>query len=380
MRWLDDSDQNYWQRFEDRCRLRRLPGPIRRQLRRIRNPYHLNAPLGVVMERIAEIGEGKGWVRERTDDAFRPHAYIPAIHQRQIHRQLVRDRALAWQLRNEVDSVLQDANRDRRLPPNHYPRGMPDCRPPSDGIWSVPSELGFGLATQFEAKPEGFALGIAQRTWDRLLRDCFDGDDVGVDQEFDLSVLDWGSFGGMTTHALASTKPPVSSLSVFERDVVGEPTDSPHARSLNNLGDDQFFDLIVVSLPPPGAGGMFQYRNRYKQGSQRHAVDMGTMGPTRWRKALQFLSQMLPALLADRGEIVFLVPESVRVERSYEPATGLLEGLNLNLVNQGLVITNDLGVVETRPPAQPFVGISRPARRCIIAHRPSDDTSGEEGA
>jgi hypothetical protein len=377
-RLLDDLGDSYWQRFEDRCRVRRLPEALRRQLRRVRNPYQLSAPLGAVRGRIDEIAERKGVVRATPDDDFRPHRYVPAIHLRQIHRDLMRDRTIVSAVQNEIDSALEDGNRDRRLPPNEYPRLLPDCRPPSSGMWSVRSDLGFGLGSQFEGKPEGFAVGIAQRVWDQALGNAFEGVDVGLAEDFQLAVLDWGSFGGMTTHALASTKPSYASLAVYENDVVGEPTDSPHAVPLGEMGDEQLFDLIVVTIPPPGAGGTFQYRNRYKTGDQRHATDMGTMGPARWRRGLQFVLRNLPPLLADRGELVLLVPESVRVERGYEAAPDLLDGLTSALGDQGLVVTHELQVVEMNPHSQPFVETGRPARRCIIARQPRPDDSARE--
>jgi hypothetical protein len=372
-----DVADAYWQRFEDRCRIRRLPDALRRQMRRIRNPYQVTVPLGAVTARVDEVAERLGVVRETVDDNFRRHRYISAIHLRQIHRQLMRDTSLVSAVRNEVDSALEDGNRDRRLPPNLYPQVVPNCRPPSRGVWSVRSALGFGLASQFEGKPEGFAVGVAQRTWDRVLVDSFEGDDVGLAEGFQLRVLDWGSFGGMTTHALASTKPMWASLTVFEHDVVGEPTDSPHTVSLREMADE-VFDLIVVAIPSPGAGGMFQYRNRYKNREQRHAVDMGTMGPARWRKGLQFVVATLPSLLADRGEMVMLVPESVRVERGYEAAPNLLDGLTAALVAQGLVVTHNLQVVEVNPQPQPFVATSRPARQCIIARQPGHESPTED--
>lgn len=368
-----------WERFEDRCRLRRLPRSIRRQLRHVRNSYQRGEPLRVVEQRIAEIAKREGLLRRTADTGLRERDYVPAIHLRQIHRQLLRDRAFVTHMGNEIKSALQDGNRDRRLPPYDYPSALPDCRPPSRGVWFVRSDLGFGLSTQFEGKPEGFAVGIAQRAWERKFATTVGTGDLGLTEEGSLTVLDWGSFGGMTTHSLVSARPSCFSLGVYEQDVIGEVTESPYALPLNDLSDEQRFDLIVVTVPPPGRGGMYQYRNRYKNAEQRHAIDMGTMGPTRWAKRLRYLVTDLPPLLADSGEIVLLVPESVRVDGNYESAPRLLEGLSGLLVEQGLVVTHDVPVVETPPRAQPFVGTNRPARRCIIAGRPAtwNESTGE---
>jgi hypothetical protein len=371
-----------WQRFEDRCYVRRLPEPLRRQLRRIHNPCLLTEPLKLVLSRVDEIAAREELVRHVGDEAFFPRSYIPAIHLRRIHRQIMRDETLVAHVRNEVDLALEDANRDRRLEvaERGYPTRLPNCRPPATGTWVVRSELGFGLASQFEGKPEGLAVGLAQRTWDRsALGACGDREDVGLDEHVHLKVLDQGSFGGMTSHALAATKPSYDMVTVYETDSIGEVTKSPFVVAAEDTSeaDTTPCDLIVINVPPPGKDGSFQYRNRFKTPSQRHLFDMGNVGPKRWRSGLHRLLRVLALLLAQDGEMVLLLPESVRVERSYEPSPQLLDGLRELLVAQGLVITHDVEVIETRPAPQPFVGTNRPARRCVIAQHIQSEVVGE---
>ena len=48
------TDAN-WERFEERCYIRRLPEPLRRQFRRAHPPCRLTQPLNVVWSRVDEV-------------------------------------------------------------------------------------------------------------------------------------------------------------------------------------------------------------------------------------------------------------------------------------------------------------------------------------
>ncbi len=368
---MQSVDNNlYWPRFEGRCELRRLPAPIRRLLARVRNPYHLAEALKLVTSRVDETATRDNLARRVGSESYLPRSYVPAIHLRRIHRQLVKDTSFLAQVHNAVDDLLADANRDRRLEvgARGYPTRLPDCRPPASGPWMVRSDLGFGLASQFEAKPEGFGVGNAQRAWERLITSS----EACLDEDAQLRVLDFGSFGGITAHTLAATKPSYAHVSVFESDSIGETTDLPFVSAAEDVpeADLQAFDLIVIGLPPPGKAGQSQYRNRFKASeAQKHEFDFGNVGPTRWRSATFRTVKTLALLLAERGELVLSLPESLRADREYEPAPQLLDGVRESIEDLGLLVTHDVEIVESHPVPQPFVGTNRPQRRCIIARR-----------
>lgn len=373
---FDDNDI-WWDAFVDRQRLRLLPAPVRRQIVRVRNPYHRGAVLQTVTSRMDELADGQG-VREVTRGPEFPIRYIPAIHRRAIERVLLKDTSFLAHMRNDVATVLADANRDRvqAAAERGLPKFLPDCRPRTSGTWNCRADLGFRTATIFEAKPEAFAVGIAQRTWARRL-DAEFGSDVDLATTVALRVLDIGSFPGTTTLALAATMPANGTFVTYEVDTIGEPTNLPYVEfSGEQLPEaDAPFDLIVANIAPPSKDGLSQYRNRYKgrrshrELGERRTFDFGNVGLKRWTGGLAWLLARLRGRLTEAGELVLLVSTSVRVRNGYEPM-----GIDPTVVPAmlgacGFTVTHDLTVVETHALPQPFVITERPNRRCLIVHQ-----------
>lgn len=369
-----DDDDIWWDAFVDRQRLRLLPARLRHQIGRVRNTYHRGAVLQTVTGWMNELAERQG-VRQVTGEPEFPIRYVPAIHRGAIVRALLKDQTFVTHVRNEVDAVLAAANRDRvqAAVERGVPKLLPNCRPPKAGTWNCNADIGLGTATIFEAKPEAFVVGIAQRTWAQI--DAAFGDDADLTTKTGVRVLDIGSFPGSTTLALAATMPADATLRTYEVDTVGEPTNLPYVKySGQHLPEtDKPFDLIVANIAPPTKDGLSQYRHRYKEVrnhrelGERRTFDFGNVGLKRWTRGLGWLLANLRGRLTETGELVLLVSTSVRVRNGYEPMdldpTVIPEMLDLC----GFDITHDLTVVETHRLPQPFVVEERPGRRCLIA-------------
>ena len=395
----EHDEDAYWLALQDRAEMRRMPSGIRGSLSKVRSSYHRGHLLLETREDVRQIAARQGHVRTADDFPFSV-TYVPAIFQRHILGKLGSDQSYLTQLRARVRARLREANvtRPRSAASRGVPRVLPDCRPPPAGEqWRTQSDLGFGTSTVLEAPPDAFAVGIAQRAWQRrleqssgpqlvidpLLNEWIESN--GLDRDVELltepavmRVLIVGSFPGTMTRALVATMPASARLMVCEVDTVGEGTPLPgivaeFSDRTSSLSTKEPFDLIVMIVPPPSQGA--QYRHRYvaEAGGYRslhapRAFDMGSLGPARWRKALAYRFGAIAGRLAADAELVVLLPESVRVPLGYEPARLLDEGDLLDCFDAaGFSVCRELRLRELEPALQPFVADRRPERRCFIA-------------
>lgn len=395
----DDDDDGYWLAMQDRAEMRRLPSSIRNALSKVRSSYHRGHLLLETRDDVRATAERAGHVRTADDFPF-PVAYVPAIFQRLILRKMETDGSYLAQLRARVRARLREANatRPRMAASRGVPTVLPDCRPPPAGDqWRTQSDLGFGTSSVLEAPPDAFAVGIAQRAWQRrleqnsgpqvvfdpLLREWIESSRLDRDVELSekpaaMRALIVGSFPGTMTRALVATTLAPARLTVCEVDTVGEATPlsgivAEFVDRASSLATDEPFDLIVMIVPPPSQGAQYRHRYAAEAGGHRpphaaRAFDMGNLGPSRWRKALGYRFGTIAGRLAADGELVVLLPESVRIPLGYEPARLLDEGDLLDCFEAaGFSVSRQLQVRELEPALQPFVADRRPERRCFIA-------------
>jgi hypothetical protein len=430
-----DSQRAAWwlERRNVRRQVRLLPaglGKIVRSARKEDLALELLGEIEVRLE-VAAAGLMKAFKNPLTGE----HAkYIPAVHRRRLLARLGQDRSFVAGLAGRSNAERRDAHLQRVY--RDWPRALP-CNVakipvPSSGIWVVDSAMGLGTATHLEAKPEGWAVAVAQRFWTR--RNCgtddvsLEGDDHGL-----MRVLDHGAGPSTMTLALWATAPewlkvvdeiregegpdeptgertvdghtislgaaPIevhAPVEVHEVDTIGAMASLPwvtwrshtlptkadlERKPLEPPSTDRApydYDLVVLQVPPP-AEGANHLRNIYKgigDAANRHLADIGRYGPKRWREALPRLLQAVLARVADSGEAALLLPLGVRTGRcgrfGYRTHPELLAGVDHIIREAGLVVMSDTEVIERNPLAQPFVGTARCPWRSIIARREAD--------
>jgi hypothetical protein len=381
-----EQGQNDWrhQRRATRRLVRSLPEPLRRQLLRIRRTDIQEDVASSILDRVHEIAEQRGLVREAVGNPKVRAKPLAAIHRRAILRGLASDTGYVQFVHRLVDQRLRTAHLEKvsSVPSLQ----LVEAPPPTGDPVTLDGSLGLGGASYADEAPDGFYTYAV----DAFLKGA--------------ARSTTGGGGGLPVRALhldpraGSLARAVGAMAVsagWRIQEVGaelEPTDLPAvARGRRFAIRPRSFDVAVWSIPSPagpGASAQVQaYRHfddpdlrrvRYRVGASVVSVPSpSAVGVRRWRRSVgEVLSRVILPALNERGMAVLRIPLCVRVTRRAAPGRAGFAGYFLDsrlpaevpsiLESAGLELRSSK-IEEAGPVNQPFVGAAHGRWLLVIA-------------
>ncbi len=375
------------QRRATRRLVRSLPEPLRRQLLRIRRTDIQEDVASSILDRVYEVAERRGLLREAAGRSVGARAKpLAAIHRRAILRHLASDPGYVQSVHRMVDQRLRTAHLERvSSVPVLPPLGAPALA--GDPVL-LDSNLGLGAASYADDAPDGFYAYAV----DSFLKSAAVST-LGASRSQRCRALHLDPRGGSLARA-AKAMSVADNWLIQEVGSELEPTDlpavAPGRRFAIHAGS---FDLVVWSIPSPagpGAAAQVQaYRHlddpdlrqvRYRVGASVVSVPSpSTVGVRRWRQSVAEILRgvVLPAL-NERGVAILRLPLCVRVTRRAAPGRTGFGGYVLDsrlpaevpsiLSSAGLALRSS-EIKEEGPVNQPFVGSARGRWLLVIATR-----------
>jgi len=352
---------------------RRLPWPIRRLLRPIRNPQLAEAVLQQV-ERDVLLASGYSEADLCSTEQVKLHE---ADRDRVLDR-LAADNSYLRRVQKLSHRARRVAHLDwvHRSDREELPEHVPTIRIPEKGTWQVREDMSIGTSPYLESMPDEIAIGLVQElarrvtcntTLDAVLDDqMFTDIGIGDDAKTKLSLLVIGAGPCTLGHAVDAVNDPLVKFQVVEVEPVPSEretlcVDARHEDLGAVLSSNDQYDTVVLHLPAPAGPGGERHRWVYYEPSLYGipALDLARLGPKKWMVWAERMVQVLPLLVRQGGVVHVYSPCGVRTRRTYQGDDRLHAAVREAVRSIDLDVCRDIEVVPDGSVKQAFVANER---------------------
>lgn len=362
---------------------RRLPWPIRRLLRPVRNPQLVE---GVLHQIERDVLLACGYKE--------PDLLVRQVKLHDADRDAVLDRLAAD--RTYLERVRKLTHRARRVAHLEWvhrsdrevlPEYIPTIRIPESGIWHVREDLDIGTAPYLESMPDEVAIGLVQELVERVTCNATHEawmSEMGIDEQVamdiglgddskvEIRVLVIGAGPCTVAHAIDAVDDPLVKFRIVEVEPVPSERETLCVEARHEdlgpvLNEGDQYDAVVLHLPAPVGPGGGRHRWLYYEPDLFGipALDLARLEPTKWMAWAERLIQVMPLLVRDRGFLHIYSPCGVRTRRSYDEHPGLRVAVTAALQATDLEAHRDIEVVPDGSTKQAFVSQARCSWRLI---------------
>lgn len=356
---------------------RRLPWPIRRLLRPIRNPRLLEGVLQQIEHDVllahgyteADLCSTKPITLHEADrDKVLDSLASDPNYLRRVRKLGHRARRVA-----HLDWVHRS---DREVLPEYVPR----ISIPESGLWKVREDLDIGTSPYLGSMPDELAVGLVQelaRRFSSRSGDAWSSEmaiyeqmatDIGLDDDSraNVRVLVIGAGPCTFAHAVDAVDHPLVTFRVVEVEPIPSERETLCVEARHEdlgpvLSDGDQYDAVVLHLPAPAGPGGERQRFAYYEPNLYGipTVDLARLGLKKWSIWTMRLIQVLPLLVRQGGVVHIYSPCGVRTRRSYEEHPGLQAAVAEALGGIDLDVFRNVEVMPDASIKQSFVGQER---------------------
>jgi len=349
-------------RHDRRLRQRRLPHGLREDVARVRRDDFGEAILDLIQERVrVEAEKLDGMTTVRCE--FGPRQVVMPVVERQVLRVLNQDQTFRGWVRNEIAQLLRTEHLARTDPAGlqEIPWVHGPAPQPQDQVLRLRSSIGLKTAQYLEAEPEQWCHYVVERV---IESHQADDREVTMDHSVVLLLAIGAGAGGIAKTVAALEAQSVVEVQEIDQ-VLPESTAVPCVSGSREGLEHTEYDAIVIVLPSPAVGAAANHRRIYR-GDQGRGFDLSALGPKKWTRAVECWLDAAREPLAQDGQLLALVPASIRHGGGYTPAPELLQGFLRHATAIGLQVIEINRVIEVQPVNQPFVGRNRPERWSLL--------------